>query len=64
MKQANSVVLSPDPKKNIAASEQASVHTPRQNSGLFNMVYNYFTPMPSEAEEEAKKREYIMSGQN
>ena len=28
------------------------------------MVYNYFTPVPSEAEEEAKKREYIMSGQN
>ena len=28
------------------------------------MVYNYFTPVPTEAEEEAKKREYIMSGQN
>ena len=28
------------------------------------MVYNYFTPVPSEAEEEARKREYIMSGQN
>jgi len=28
------------------------------------MVYNYFTPVPTEAEEEARKREYIMSGQN
>ena len=28
------------------------------------MVYNYFTPVPTEAEEEAKKREYITSGQN
>ena len=28
------------------------------------MVYNYFTPAHNEAEEEAKKREYITSGQN
>ena len=35
-----------------------------QKSGLFNMVFNYFTPVPTEEEEEAKKRDYIMSGQN
>jgi len=28
------------------------------------MISNYFTPVPTEAEEEAKKRDYIMSGQN
>ena len=57
--QAPNQVLTPDPK-----GQASLVNTPKQGSGIFNMVYNYFTPVPNEAEEEAKKREYIMSGQN
>lgn len=57
-------VLSPDPKGGVVNPHPNLQTTPKQNSGLFNMVYNYFTPVPSEAEEEAKKRDYIMSGQN
>lgn len=55
-------VTAPDQKNEMV--QQPMPTTPRQGSGIFNMVYNYFTPVPSEAEEEAKKREYIMSGQN
>jgi len=57
---SQSQLLSPDPKK--ATPRQSLTEVPKQSSGLFNMVYNYFTPVPTEAEEEAKKRDYIMSG--
>lgn len=53
-------ILTPEEKKGATEAAQAN-NTPRQ-SGIFNMVYNYFTPVPTEAEEDAKKREYIISG--
>lgn len=33
-----------------------------QNSGLFNRMYNYFTPVASSSDDEMKKKDYLQSG--